>query len=642
MGFQLTKPIKKITDCMHYLRGEPKTGKALVHGTKVFTPSGTKNIEDFVAGDLILNTYGGRSPVLNVFPQGLRDVAKVVFSNGEKTICDLDHLWAVGSFKDDVAEEEQSYLVSNVMTTKDIMENMVDCGKVYFLPKFAPLDFDARELPIPAMHLGAALFDPEKSDKEKLTIKAIMTKEHRLPKEYLFNTLANRLDFIFGALSHANKELPADFSLKLKPNMTGVADDLIWLARSVGWEACRQENVILISPSANMFPLFSGELFYDNLTAELYEHFAENSWINDPTIYIKEIELLEKKMPCTCIEVGSINSLYMIDNFIPTHNTTLFRDLVLHENDGDPTKGLLISFGAEEGYKSIENLQFERIEYWDKEPDEEDESRGFIQLVDDLVENNKEYGITMYAIDTVDQMIPIIERYICELSERETMKACKSINDAFGGYGRGKKRALEEIALQLARLAKIGLHPCAISHTKMKEKTDEFTGDEYTRYTTNITSDYDALFSTTAQIIMTVVNERQFENGRLIGTRPTMYFRDNGLVDAGSRFSGMPESLPMSLENYIKAFNIGVEATYQNKNGEVQPAPIVRKQEFDADKARAELLGKIANWNKDKKLLKKDLLATLKAHSIKDINDIDDADTFAAITKDLETIVDAS
>lgn len=246
-----------------------------------------------------------------------------------------------------------------------------------------------------------------------------------------------------------------------------------------------------------------------------------------------------------------------------TGKTTLFRDLVL-ELYNDPTKGLLVVFGNEYGHKSLHNLQYEEITTWDK-PEDVNGNRGFVQLVDDLIRNNKNYGIKLIGFDTIDKMIEVATEEVKRLSTIETGKVCSSINSAFGGYGRGKEKLKDLINEQLARLTSIGLFPIVIGHSKKKEKTDEYTGDSFETITGSLTGDYDAIFGDIAQINMMVTVDRNIVDGKVAGSVTNMWFRNNGIIDAGSRFEGMPEKMELSAANYIKAFNMGVEASKKAK-----------------------------------------------------------------------------
>lgn len=281
--------------------------------------------------------------------------------------------------------------------------------------------------------------------------------------------------------------------------------------------------------------------------------------------------------------------------------TTLFRDLVLQEY-GDEEKGLLCSFGDEDGFKSLDRLQYEEFTCWDiteadyvqkimdqfveklEETHSDDmttdeiyakaekqtnqfiekfgKQRGFVQLVDDLVLNNDEIGIEFIGYDTIDKMIEVGTVEIIRLSMMETGKPCKSINAAFGGYGEGKKRLAKLIQDQTTRLKQIGLCPMVLGHTKYKDMTDEVTGAEYSQLTTSLNSDLDAIFGNTAAIVCTISIDKIIVEGKITGTQRMLHFRDDGIVDCGSRFTGMPDSMELSARNYVDAFNIGVKSSY--------------------------------------------------------------------------------
>jgi hypothetical protein len=316
-----------------------------------------------------------------------------------------------------------------------------------------------------------------------------------------------------------------------------------------------------------------------------------------------------------------------------TGKTTLFRDLVL-ELYKDPAKGLLVVFGNELGHKSLDQLQFEEITAWDAMEDA-DGNRGFVQLVDDLVRNNKNYGIKLIAFDTIDKMIEVATEEVKRQSTIETGKVCTSINSAFGGYGRGKEALKALIYEQLGRLTAIGLYPIVIGHSKKKEKTDEYTGDSFETITGSLTADYDAIFGDIAQINMMVTVDRNIVDGKVAGAVTNMWFRSNGIVDAGSRFEGMPEKMELSAKNYIKAFNTGVEASKKSKTNNpvdavAESAPVAEagldeEPEIDVAALKKELSAAI----KDGTVAKVTYMSELESRGYKKITEATPEDVLA-------------
>lgn len=73
----------------------PGTGKSLPVNTRIPTPSGYKFMGDIQVGDMVLGSDGSPTKVLGVFPQGIRDVYKITFSDGRSALCDYEHLWSV-------------------------------------------------------------------------------------------------------------------------------------------------------------------------------------------------------------------------------------------------------------------------------------------------------------------------------------------------------------------------------------------------------------------------------------------------------------------------------------------------------------------------------------------------------------------
>jgi len=64
-----------------------------------------------------------------------------------------------------------------------------------------------------------------------------------------------------------------------------------------------------------------------------------------------------------------------------------------------------------------------------------------------------------------------------------------------------------------------------------------------------------------------------------------MYFRSNGLIDAGSRFTGgIPEKLELSAENFMIAFEAGVRGSFLTDKTDKEIQKIKEKEVKDRDK----------------------------------------------------------
>lgn len=80
---------------VNIVAARPKTGKALINSAYVYTPTGPKTIASIKVGDNVSTPSGTFTTVVGCFPQGMRDIYRVVFSDGDSVECDGDHLWEV-------------------------------------------------------------------------------------------------------------------------------------------------------------------------------------------------------------------------------------------------------------------------------------------------------------------------------------------------------------------------------------------------------------------------------------------------------------------------------------------------------------------------------------------------------------------
>jgi hypothetical protein len=115
---------------------------------------------------------------------------------------------------------------------------------------------------------------------------------------------------------------------------------------------------------------------------------------------------------------------------------------------------------------------------------------------------------------------------------------------------------------QIGRLRSSGYSIFILAHTKFKDKTDPMTGEKYEQLTNNLRSDYYNAVAHIAQMITTITIEREIKEGKQVGEKRVMYFRPNGIVDAGGRFTNLPEKLELSAENFMSAFEIGVKSSF--------------------------------------------------------------------------------
>ena len=315
---------------------------------------------------------------------------------------------------------------------------------------------------------------------------------------------------------------------------------------------------------------------------------------------------------------------------------------MIQEQYGDLNNGLLIAIGDEIGYNALDGLVYAEAPTW----------RDLIDIVNELEVNKADNDFKIIGLDTADEMIKLAQEEVKRLHKKKTGQAAE-FNGCFGGYGQPRMKVNELVDDVLARLRKSGYGIIIIGHTKLRD-IKEKNGDEYQQLTSNLSADYDGIFSNKADIVMTIAVERDInDDKRVEGNTRYMWFRTDGFVDAGGRFSDMPDKVEYGAKNYINAFESGVKKSIKGKvtNAEInkrKQAEIqereskatehiqsIKESNIDPDR-NAELMEVVQNKFTDADLtLKKQIKAYMKEHDIPNFKNSDEIPT-----KCLETIVE--
>lgn len=141
--------------------GPAGTGKAQPLTAKVITPCGQKPMGDIRVGELVC-TPSGVSTVVGVFPQGEKEVFKITFSDGSSTECCEDHLWTVG----DNSNGWKSKTVDTRYLKKNYFRRNRRC---LYLPGYNPVEFGEKQHLIDPYLLGVLLADGGITDSIKIT-----------------------------------------------------------------------------------------------------------------------------------------------------------------------------------------------------------------------------------------------------------------------------------------------------------------------------------------------------------------------------------------------------------------------------------------------------------------------------------------
>lgn len=325
--------------------------------------------------------------------------------------------------------------------------------------------------------------------------------------------------------------------------------------------------------------------------------------------------------------------------------STLFSEIGKIEYGLDKT--LCISMGDEDGHKVLKGLPYVNPKNWDE----------FHEFIHDMVIHPENYPFEIVSIDTIDVMVDMAIDKILKEHLIKYKEPCKSINDAFGGYGRGKEAVCRLISneIELIKQSKYGLF--LIGHNKVKPQEDK-DGIKFLQLTSNLESQYYNTFAYKAAIICNIDVEQNIGDaildstgktrkaGKLQNSERYMYFRSDGYVDAGSRFRNIPNRVPftddpnVAAQNYINAVKEGIKDADEFSGSDEDFAKLAKKaDDVKEEKAKKAAVANIkADEEEQRSVLFEKFKELLMSANTKQKNEaVNLVKELGYSTKDLET-----
>ena len=269
-------------------------GKALTLSQQLMGENGYFKMGDVKVGDKVYGDDGELHNVAGVYPQGKLDVWKVTFNDGSSVKCSKDHLWTVK-----IAGKIYT------LTLEEIINNRKYCKRDIFIPMCKPLNFPEKELIISPFMLGLIINDDNYTQEypnnilnlslEALGLKDCNSCDKFIPDIYKFSSIEDRIDLIKGIV-FSNNDIDSN-KYEFTTSSFRLIKDIQFVVNSLG-----------------------GTFKYKKDKNNSYK-----SYIRLSTSAYRKIMLIEYvgKEECQCISVDSPNKLYLTNNCIVTHNTTL-------------------------------------------------------------------------------------------------------------------------------------------------------------------------------------------------------------------------------------------------------------------------------------------------------------------------------
>ncbi|MFI8242187.1 helicase-related protein [Streptomyces sp. NPDC085866] len=348
------------------LQGEVGSGKAQPLDSLVLTPAGFRRMGDMQVGDEVVVPAGEIALIDGVFPQGERDVWRVVLSDDSSVECDDEHLWIVGTSCAWHRGQQPK-----VMTTREIRHDLLKANgsSKWYLPAATPVDLgDDSVLPLDPYLFGLLLGDG--SFRHELRISTIDTEirdavgasvgpECRLvpvtgsrcdytiqltqcsggvrnpviqilrdlglwgrtshgkfiPEEFKNTSIKNRLALLQGLLDTDGTVDANGMSISLCSASVRLAEDVAWLVRSLGGRA----RILPKKSAFNVSVALPDEYAPFRLTRKA-ERVGPRPKCDTFRRGIRAVEYVGRK-PVQCISVAHPSHAYVTDHFAVTHNT---------------------------------------------------------------------------------------------------------------------------------------------------------------------------------------------------------------------------------------------------------------------------------------------------------------------------------
>ena len=130
-------------------------GRAQPYGAAVLTPNGFMPIGTLQVGDLVIGSDGTPTPVLGVYPQGVKDVYRVTTQDGASTLACGEHLWTV------TTPDDRRRGTKRTVETLDMIGHLRWGAGAhrYELPVVDAVEFEPQEVPLDPYALGLLLGD---------------------------------------------------------------------------------------------------------------------------------------------------------------------------------------------------------------------------------------------------------------------------------------------------------------------------------------------------------------------------------------------------------------------------------------------------------------------------------------------------
>ena len=440
--------------------GPESGGKAQPLFSKVLTKYGFRKMGDLQIGDSICTPDGGESTVIGIFPQGRKPIYRITLDDKSSTLCTGDHLWLVhtrGSnlgevlstedllkrglaskngckrfklptcqsqrFQSDIDLPVDPYLLGLLLGDGSLLDSTVKLttadeeilGYVQDI-----LDRDFPEMTISEKH-GNYDYNLKKKQNghsksrlfielEKLGLTGKKSEEKFIPEVYLLSSIEQRTALLQGLMD--SDGTVGDGTLSFSTSSPRLSLDFQFLTRSLGFRCTTSSSPTkYVSKTGNKIdgrPSFRSTLLQ---TENIIDPFRlQRKLKNAPEgvsdyryRFVESIELFGEE-ECQCIQIGHPDQLYITDDFIVTHNTTLALQAVVSAQKLYPDRPVLyvdLEHALDPVWMKNVGVDFDNL--WVAQPDSGEDAT---QIIITAAQSGKP---SLIVLDSVAAVVPQAE-----------------------------------------------------------------------------------------------------------------------------------------------------------------------------------------------------------------------------------------
>ena len=358
-------------------------GKALPNSTIIPTPNGQKQVGEIKPGDFLFDAFGKPTLVKAIYPQGEKEVWEITFKDGRKAKCCEEHLWSYCTEEQKInrkfytktlkeINEMPLYQPGHGYKILIPMQKAVEYpAKQYYLKPYTfglllgdgsfrynntnkGLCFSSENDELPAAiaqemnwhykkcsdYNYSWMFENPNNDSHiNIWVEEALrdfpalwqTKSETkfIPREYLEGSIEQRFDLLNGLLDtdgSVDKEKGRISYYTVNPQLR---DNVIELSLSLGFKATwlednhKKDNLPLYKIEITGSPENKIKLFKLKRKHELILQWYNNGKRKEENLFnpIVKIEKLNYKEEMTCFYVDNNEHLFLMNDYIVTHNT---------------------------------------------------------------------------------------------------------------------------------------------------------------------------------------------------------------------------------------------------------------------------------------------------------------------------------